>query len=326
MRLLFVTSNRIGDAVLSTGLLAALLARYPGAEVTVACGPVSAPLFGAVPGLKRLLLMPKQKYAGHWFKLWKQTVGQRWDLVVDLRSSKLSWFLAARQRLMSGSKDNSLHRVVELAQLLSRTDIPGDPPPAPTCWLATAHQKLAHSLMDPELGPPIIGFGPTANWGGKVWPADRFAQLAQRLTADTGPFPGARVAIFGAKGERLQASPLLAALPKDRTIDLLGKVDLPVASASLQLCQIYIGNDSGLMHMAAAAGTPTLGLFGPSPDARYRPWGKHCAFVRTTESYEELVNSPSFDHRSQESCMTSLSVDRVEQAVRDLWALCTSSN
>ena len=294
MRLLFVTSNRIGDAVLSTGLLAALLARYPDAQVTVACGPVSAPLFGALPGLKRLLLMPKLKRSGHWLKLWRQTVGTRWDLVVDLRASKLGWFLLARQRLNSGRKDESLHRVVELARLLDRSDSP----PAPTVWLAPAHQRLAESLMDPDLGPPILGLGPTANWGGKIWPAARFAQLADRLTGPDGLLPGGRVAVFGAKGERLQAAPLLAALPAKRTIDLVGKIDLPVATACLQLCRLYIGNDSGLMHMAAAAGTPTLGLFGPSPEQRYRPWGAHCAYVRTEESYQALVTSPSFDHRS----------------------------
>ena len=87
-------------------------------------------------------------------------------------------------------------------------------------------------------------------------------------------------------------------------------------------CAMYIGNDSGLMHLAAASGTPTLGLFGPSPEQRYHPWGKNAAFTRTRESHSELVEAPGFDHRNQTTLMDSLTVDAAVQAAEDLWRRC----
>ena len=98
MRILFITSNRIGDAVLSTCLLRHLTDQNPDARITVACGPVPAPLFGAVRGLERVWLLRKSRMANiklstHWFKLWGKAVGTRWDMVIDLRRSWLFYFL-----------------------------------------------------------------------------------------------------------------------------------------------------------------------------------------------------------------------------------------
>ncbi len=82
---------------------------------------------------------------------------------------------------------------------------------------------------------------------------------------------------------------------------------------------MFIGNDSGLMHLAAASGVPTLGLFGPTRDWHYRPWGPHTAVVRTRESYDELVHAPDFDHRRTGTLMDGLSVEAVADAADDLW-------
>src|ERR1700735_2572173 len=79
--ILFVTATRIGDAVLSTGLLRHLVERYPGARFTVAAGPVSAPLFQGLPGLERLVVLRKRSYARHWLDLYRQVAFRRWDLV-----------------------------------------------------------------------------------------------------------------------------------------------------------------------------------------------------------------------------------------------------
>jgi ADP-heptose:LPS heptosyltransferase len=71
------------------------------------------------------------------------------------------------------------------------------------------------------------------------------------------------------------AAPVLAALPG--AIDLVGTLTLPEAAACLARCTLFVGNDSGLMHLAAAAGTPTLGLFGPTQAAEYAPAGSRTA-------------------------------------------------
>jgi ADP-heptose:LPS heptosyltransferase len=68
------------------------------------------------------------------------------------------------------------------------------------------------------------------------------------------------------------AKPLLALLPE--AIDLVGRLTLPEVVALLERATLFIGNDSGLMHLAAAAGTPTVGLFGPTDAATYAPTGR----------------------------------------------------
>jgi ADP-heptose:LPS heptosyltransferase len=72
------------------------------------------------------------------------------------------------------------------------------------------------------------------------------------------------------------AAPVLAALG-DRAVDLVGNLSLPEAAAVLARCALFVGNDSGLMHLSAAAGAPTLGLFGPSPADHYAPAGPRAA-------------------------------------------------
>ena len=91
------------------------------------------------------------------------------------------------------------------------------------------------------------------------------------------------------------------------------------AHVCLRRCAFYVGNDSGLMHLAAAAGIPTLGLFGPSREELYGPWGEHSAVVRTAVPYEDLVGGPDYDHRTTGSLMDSLTVDAAEAAARALW-------
>ena len=81
------------------------------------------------------------------------------------------------------------------------------------------------------------------------------------------------------------AAPLLAALPD--AIDLTGRLSLPEVAACLARCALFVGNDSGLMHLAASAGTPTLGLFGPTPAHEYSPAGPHAAAVLSASSRME---------------------------------------
>jgi len=100
MRLLFITATRIGDAVLSTGLLDHLIRAHPGIAVTVACGPAAAGLFAHTPGLERLIVMTKRPAALHWLALWRQCAGRRWDVAVDLRGSVVTLLLRAGQRIV----------------------------------------------------------------------------------------------------------------------------------------------------------------------------------------------------------------------------------
>jgi ADP-heptose:LPS heptosyltransferase len=310
MHILFVTATRIGDAVLSTGLLAHLIERFPQARLTIAAGPVAAPLFEGVPGLERIIIVEKRRWSAHWLGLHAAVVGRRWDLVVDLRGSALAFLLRARVRKVVAKGDPGEHRVRQLARLFAL-----DPPPAPRLWTLPSHEREAAALVPP--GGPVLAIGPAANWRGKEWRADRFAETARRLTAPDGPLAGARVAIMAAGHERAQAAPVLEAVPAARRLDLVGRVDLLTAAAVLRLAALFVGNDTGLMHIAAAAGAPTLGLFGPSPVAQYAPWGPRSAVVHTLVPPAVLLG-PGFDHRTTGTLMDSLSVEAVETAATAL--------
>src|SRR6266700_4602677 len=279
MHILFVTATRIGDAVLSTGLLSHLVERFPGVRLTIAAGPVDAPLFEAVPGLDEVLVLRKRRWGLHWLPLYARAAARRWDLVVDLRGSALAWLVRAGERRVMAKGDPHEHRVRQLGRLFGL-----DPPPSPMLWTAPRHERAADALLPP--GPPVLAIGPAANWRGKQWRAGRFAELAQRLTGAGGPLAGARVAVLAAAHERAQAAPLLAA--PGGVIDLVGKTDLLTAAAVLRRCSLFIGNVTGLMHIAAASGTPTLGLFGPSPVEQYAPWGECTAVAHTALSPKAL--------------------------------------
>lgn len=312
MRLLFITATRIGDAVLTTGLLDHFCRAHPGIGVTVACGAPAAPLFGGVPGLERVIVLDKRRFGLHWLRLWAQVAGRRWDIVVDLRRTGLPLFLRKDRLCRAPRPMAGRHRVAELAAAIGAAD-----PPAPRLWLSAQDRARAQALV-PGTGP-VLAVGPAANWRGKQWRAERFAELVARVTGPAGILPGARVAVFAAAGERAQAASVLESVPAERRIDLVGRADLPTAAACLERCALFVGNDSGLMHLAAAAGVPTLGLFGPSPDDRYAPWGPLCAVARTRESYRALVEAPGFDHRTTGTLMDGLSVEAAVAAVEALW-------
>ena len=99
---------------------------------------------------------------------------------------------------------------------------------------------------------------------------------------------------------------------------MVGGPDLLEVYACLQRCDLYVGNDSGLMHIAAAAGVPTLGLFGPSQEELYAPWGRHCAPVRTPQSFDN-IHPEGFNHITSDSLMDGLTVDMVAVALADVW-------
>ena len=189
-------------------------------------------------------------------------------------------------------------------------------PPAPKLYCSEADVSQAEELI-PD-GAPVLAIGPTANWAAKTWAADHFAELTERIAAHDGLMPGCRIALFGRDDERPDAIRLIEAIPAERRIDLIGRLRLSEVYACLKRCSFYVGNDSGLMHLAAAAGVPTLGLFGPSKELLYGPWGEHCASVRTPEGFDD-IHPEGFNHRTSGSLMDSLSVDHVEQAARDLW-------
>lgn len=306
-KVLFVTSNRIGDCVISSGLIREIGRQLPGAAITVACGRPPAPLFRSAPGVERVIILDKKKAAGHWLDLWKQVVGTRWDLVIDIRGSALSYLIPVRRRVVYNRRWETGLPKVEMVSRLIGADTALDP----ELFLDDRARAEAAAVIDPQLaagpGPgPIIALAPIAHQPGKSWPADRWGMLVEKLRAEP-RFDGWRFMLVGGPGDHAPAAPALKAAA-ERAIDCVGRGDILASAAAIDRATLFVGNDSGLMHVAAAARRPTLGLFGPTEWWLYGPWG---ATTRTVASNET---------RGAFAPIEALSVDQVFTAVLALHA------
>lgn len=280
--ILFIAPSRIGDAVLSSGLFKSLLKQEPEARFTIVASLLTAPLFTHIPGLDRLLVLEKRTFAAHWLSLWLRTWRQKWALVVDLRGSPISKALFARRRIAHRGGGMRSHKVIEAASLLGLEHAP----PEPSLFTDPQTEARAQAIVGGQ--GPILALAPAANWVGKVWPADRFALLASVLLAENGALSGGRLMVLGGPADRELAARIIAVIPRSRVIDLVGEPDLLLSFAALKRARLFIGSDSGLMHMAAASGVPTLGLFGPSDERLYAPWSAAAVTVRGPRSYEDI--------------------------------------
>ncbi len=189
--------------------------------------------------------------------------------------------------------------------------------PAPALYFTKEQEKFADTLMAGE--GPVLGIGPSANWIGKTWPAENFIEVIQWMTGEGGPMTSARVAVFAAPGEEDQAQPVLESVPEDKRIDGIAKGNPGEVAACLNRCDFYLGNDSGLMHVAAACGVKTVGVYGPSYPHLYRPWGDHTAYARTPETFDQLIDFEGYDPKTlTRTLMGSLRIETVKDAIEDL--------
>jgi ADP-heptose:LPS heptosyltransferase len=288
--ILFITASRIGDAVLASGLVRRLHDEIPGARFTIVGSELTAPLFIDTPCLDDLIVMEKRPVGGHWLSLWNRARRKRWGLVVDLRGSAMADILRPKRRAVHRRAAEGVeHKVVEAARLLKLED----DPPAPYLYVGAQSEARAEEIIAGK--GPILALAPAANWIGKTWPVERFALVARQLLGDEGPLAGGRLMVLGGPEDHAAVEPVRAAVGRGRLIDLTGAEELIVIYAALKRARLFIGNDSGLMHLAAAAGAPTLGLFGPSDETRYAPWGEKARTVRGARTFEQMqIADPSF--------------------------------
>lgn len=312
MKILFITSTRLGDAVLSTGLLDYMLSQWPEGKVTVACGPLPASIFEGFPNVEKIIALKKEKRNKHWLKLWKEVIRTQWDMVVDLRNSAVSRLIFAKKRYIFGSHiDDLKHKVEQAADVMSLVKVP-----SPNLYFTPSQMAFARELI--PAGGPVLAVGPSANWIGKTWAGNNFIEVIRWITSSDGVMPNARVAVFAAPGEEMQARAVLESVPEDKRIDGIAKGTPGEVAAALFLCDFYIGNDSGLMHCAAAAGVPTLGLFGPSYPHLYAPWGDNAGYIQTPQTYDELIDFDGYNPKTLDrSLMNDLKPDHVINIIKN---------
>lgn len=260
-RILFIAPTRIGDAVLASALLRHIQATDPHAKVTIATSDLSAPLFESYPLLERIIRLRKKKYSGHWIDLLREVIGTRWHAVWDVRGSATSYLLWTRHRHIFRGSTEPVSKLEQFAKQMHTA-----PLPLPMLWPSTANRAQAKAML-PD-GARYLIIAPTANWEPKQWPMEHFIALGHRLLAEGGLCHGWRPVIFSAGHERFDAIKVVNALHPYHPVDLTeGNLPLLSIYACMQRADAFVGNDSGLMHMAAASGVPTLALYGPTAHA-----------------------------------------------------------
>ncbi|MBN8552143.1 MAG: glycosyltransferase family 9 protein [Caulobacterales bacterium] len=309
-RSLFITNTRIGDAVLTTGLLNVLHEQDRDVLWTVVAGPVATPIFEETPFVERVIPLRKIRFSLHWAILWAQLVSTGWETVVDLRGSAISRLLPARRRFVRRSvRADHRHKVVQAASVIGQEA----EPPAPRLHIASATRVAMRTRLP---SAPILALSPSANRVGKTWPLGRYIELVDRLTGSGGPLAGWSVAVLGGADEAPAAARLVAALPGRDVRDFSGE-PLPATAALLEQAGLFVGNDSGLMHMAAAVGCPVAALFGPTDERLYGPWTANRRIIRAMA--EVVTFGPTSRTVSEtQSQMLGITVDQAVEAITDL--------
>lgn len=135
----------------------------------------------------------------------------------------------------------------------------------------------------------IVGFGIGAaeSVRERIWPEERFASLADYLTDNY----NAKIILFGNKDERNLADNIIGMTDnKSKVLNFAGKTSLREMFYLTTLCKLFIGNDAGPMHVAAAQGVTTIGLFGCNLPVRFKPFGKRGFYIYKKESQEACIN------------------------------------
>lgn len=308
--ILYIAEAEAEAAVLSSGALAHLVDAVPHADFTIVGSAASAPLFADTPRLSRVIVLDKVG-RWDWIALWNQVRDTKWGLVVDMRGTKFSERLRRQRRAVRGADLPGLHAVEQAARILQLDDIP-----APRLFFGDEARAAADALIGPDPAP-LLAVGPGADWIGKRWPAERFAKVAAALLAEDGPLAGGRLMIVGEDADRDAAHTIRLAVPRNRVIELQGKLTRLQTAAAISRAALYIGNDSLWTQLAVAAGVPSVAVFGPSDDSLVGPW--QGVSIRGERSLEEFK---AVDPRLNQAIhhMLGLPADRVLRAARGLLA------
>lgn len=306
--LFFVPPDPI-DAIFVSGVFKRLHDEIENASFTIVAGPQTAALFRDAPK-REATLSPEGAGLAATLALWSKLRRRRWGLVLDAVGLRLAGAVPARQRARLQANAPPAHRVVRAARLLRLED----DPPAP--FIFTSESTRAHGDELVGVGGPILALAPGADWVGRAWPIERYARAAAQLLEE-GRLAGGRLLIVGTPDDWKVADTLRRAIPKDRWIDVTRETDPLVVHACLSRARLFIGGAVPFTHLAAAAGAPVLGLYGPDDEAETGPWGPLARVVRGPRSAAAIrANDPRLDHPVCH--MLDLSVEAVVAAAQRL--------
>lgn len=335
MKILIRATNWVGDAIMAIPALRAVRARFPEARIAVVARPYVADIYrgqnicddlipydtrgvhAGLSGRERLAqelhaqkfdvaLLLQNAFDAAWLA-WRAGIRERIGYARDGRSFLLTKRIAVPKRGEIPSHEQFyylelLRRAGWIDSLPSesfvRLDITED-------QRQRAEQVLSAAGARHDV--PRIAIGAGASYGSaKCWPPERFADFVNRFRLHT----DADVVFFGTPSEETVFEAIAAGI-KGLSISLVGKTEIADLPALLSQCQLFVGNDSGAMHVAAAVGLPVVAVFGPTDPQGTAPITPRCTVVQ-----EKPYCSPCFlrrcpiDHR----CMTNVAPEAVEAA------------
>ena len=279
----FVVVKRccLGDVLSSTAVLDAIKRRYPLARVDYATSAYAAPALAGNPDVQRVIPpeVADLRRGGY-------------DVAITLERSPAAGMLAWRAGIPIRVGPNSLSRgfahnvrvacppdrsEAELGLACAAAlDVPLDGARPKFCPSPEDAEQAAELLRTAGLAStelvalaPGGGVNPGMRLPAKRWPAERFAQLADRLREER----GLQAVLVGGPGDEEPCAAVASAAGAP-VLDVAGATTLGQTAALIGRCRLFAGNDSAPLFLAAAAGTPWVGIYGPSDPVRHRPLGK----------------------------------------------------
>jgi lipopolysaccharide heptosyltransferase II len=335
-RIVIIKPSALGDVVQSLPLLPALRRRFPAARIAWVVQSGLQDLLTGHPDLDEILPFHRRGTWSAWGELLRRLASGRFDLALDLQGLLRTGIMTAATRAplrvgletaREGSRWTVTHVVPETGRAVPAGERYLRLLDALGAERASAQTKIAVSPLDDawaeqataSLPRPLLAVHPGARWVTKRWPAERFADVLSRAVREW----RAGVLIVGGNAERPEASALANRLAEaglsDAVRDLTGETSLKQLTAILRRVDAMISNDSGPMHLAAASGTPTLGVFTCTDAIRSGPGGLQHETVSTTVacrgSYRKTCPHGGTAHLA---CLRELDVVRVWSALERL--------
>jgi heptosyltransferase-2 len=321
-------TNWIGDAVMTTPAVRAIRKNFLNAKISLLVKPWVAPVFAASPHVDELILYNAELRMKGFFQTVTRLKNKKFDAAILLQNAFEAAFMAflagipiragyntdARSRLLTHSvkrtnrirKIHQVHYYLNLIQNLGFLTY-GTELEVNIAKKDCLQAQLRLDRLNVASHELLIGINPSAAYGGaKRWFPDRFAELADRLHE----FLGAKVILFGGPLDRDLADRIVR-LMKTPAVNIAAETRLEEAMAIIQKCRLFITNDSGLMHVAAALHRPLIALFGSTTPQTTGPWSPSARTIRMP-----LPCSPCSHHECPTPparCMNGIDVDKVFQ-------------
>ncbi len=306
-KILIISSNRLGDCLLTSGVCKYIRDLSPKSHITFVCGPMPSKLFEFCKNIDEIIVLKKRKKSIHWIYLWFLTFFKKWDYVVDLRGSAISYFLISNRRFIFRQKKTSDDHIVQrVSKIFNKKKLEPFINFNENLVLKKYHLNNIKKL---KARHEIIVIAPSANWVGKIWPIERFSELIDKIQKSK-KFKKSYFVIVGSQEEKAHISKLFR-INNSLLYNLVGKTNLAEIFLIMKESKLFIGNDSGLMHLAALAKVPTVGLFGPSDSKKYHPWGEKTLAIKSPKTYQQLMGFKGFDPKNIGSLMLDIDVNYV---------------